>query len=171
MDMIQTSCVTLWCACWMGRQADFDARVEKLRKENERVLQELTNAKVAEHERAQRRRQVQAAKRHIVERILTLHCPKCDQAFVDFNGCWALTCARQGCGCAFCALCLKDCDNDAHAHVAGCAGDVFAGSIQEFHQRQKQRQRRMVEEYLSTPALLPLKESIKKACARELADL
>lgn len=159
----------------MGRQADFDARVEKLRKENERALQDLTNAKVAEevrakHEKAQRRRQVLEAKRHIVERILTLCCPRCGQAFVDFDGCWALTCARQGCGCAFCALCLEDCGGDAHAHVEHCAGTLF-GRMEEFHQRQKQRQRRLVEEYLSLPALLPLKQSIKQACARELADL
>ena len=36
---------------------------------------------------------------------------------LPFNGCFALTCSRQGCGCGFCAYCLQDCGGDAHAHV------------------------------------------------------
>jgi hypothetical protein len=171
--MIKTSCVT--CGAPVdGRQAEFDARLEKLRKENERVLQDLSNAKAeqlqANLEQNRRRRQVQEAKRHIIDRILTMRCPRCEQAFLDFDGCWALTCARQGCGCAFCANCLKDCGNDAHAHVARCNGDVF-GSIHNFSQRQKQRQRKLVEEYLANPALIDVRVSIKQACERELADL
>merc|ERR1711939_937344 len=62
-----------------------------------------------------------AIKNHIVEKILTLACPRCKQAFVDFSGCMALTCSRAGCGCGFCALCQEDCGNDAHAHLGrGC---------------------------------------------------
>jgi hypothetical protein len=56
-----------------------------------------------------------------VEEDLTLHCPRCRGAFLDFSGCAALYCrddgARRGCGTAFCALCLADCAGDAHAHV------------------------------------------------------
>jgi hypothetical protein len=56
-----------------------------------------------------------------VEEDLTLHCPRCRGAFLDFNGCAALYCRddgpRKGCGISFCALCLKDCNGDAHAHV------------------------------------------------------
>ena len=62
-----------------------------------------------------------AIKEHIVDKILNLACPRCGQAFVDFNGCMALTCSRAGCGCGFCALCQEDCGNDAHAHLGrGC---------------------------------------------------
>jgi len=46
-------------------------------------------------------------KAHVVDKILTLACPRCEQAFVDFEGCLALRCARGGCGCAFCGLCQK----------------------------------------------------------------
>ena len=65
-------------------------------------------------------RRVEAARRHIVDEILTLKCPRagCRAAFLDFNGCFALTCGR--CGCGFCAWCLADCGDDAHTHVAGC---------------------------------------------------
>jgi hypothetical protein len=148
--------------------------VEEMRKENERKLQQLAaDAKAAEE--AVRERAVQKAKQHIIERILTLSCPRCDQAFANFDGCWALACSRQGCGCRFCALCLKDCGSDAHAHVAECAGTLY-GSMEEFQRRQKERQRKLVKEYLASlkkeyPELLPLSGDIRKACAAELADL
>jgi len=44
--------------------------------------------------------QVDQARRHIQDRILTLACPRCSQAFDSFDGCFALTCSKQGCGCA-----------------------------------------------------------------------
>ena len=60
----------------------------------------------------------------VEEEDFTLRCPRCRGAFVDFNGCAALYCKddagpppRKGCGISFCALCLKDCEGDAHAHV------------------------------------------------------
>ena len=43
----------------------------------------------------QKERLVAAARKHIVEKILTLACPKCGLAFFDFDGCYALTC--NGC--------------------------------------------------------------------------
>ena len=44
-------------------------------------------------------------------------CPKCKAAFVDFEGCVALTCAT--CSAAFCALCLKEGPCAIHGHVSG----------------------------------------------------
>ena len=76
-----------------------------------------------------------AIKEYICEKILTLACPRCKQAFVDFNGCMALTCSRAGCGCGFCALCQADCGNDAHKHVGdGCPLAAHIGVRKgEFH--------------------------------------
>ena len=54
----------------------------------------------------------------IVENTLTLRCPRCKTAFIDYSGCAALTCGI--CKAGFCALCLKDCGNNAHSHVANC---------------------------------------------------
>ena len=54
--------------------------------------------------------QIEQMRCHIVDRILTLQCPRCNAAFLDFNGCFALTCHR--CRCGFCAYCLADCGND-----------------------------------------------------------
>ena len=57
------------------------------------------------------------AKRKELEDVLNLRCPKCHAAFVDYDGCAALTCR---CGAHFCALCQVDCGADAHAHVPNC---------------------------------------------------
>jgi len=58
--------------------------------------------------------------RHVVERILTLGCPKCGQAFVDFQACCALECSR--CKCSFCAFCQQAAPNkrQCHKHVSRC---------------------------------------------------
>jgi hypothetical protein len=82
----------------------------------------------------------------IVEEVLTLRCPRCKTAFLDFNGCCALTCGNRTCNAGFCAWCQKDCGADAHRHVARCpdsasGGDVFAsdGQIRAGQNRRKTR--------------------------------
>ena len=68
--------------------------------------------------------QVEKARAHVVERLLTLKCPSCDAAFLDFKNCFALTCHR--CDCRFCGYCLMDNgrgeagDRASHRHVANC---------------------------------------------------
>jgi hypothetical protein len=84
--------------------AEADIRVER---EVERELAARLNDKEAANK----------YRRHIVENIITLKCPGCQQAFFDFTGCAALTCSRAGCGTGFCAVCLKHCGKDAHQHV------------------------------------------------------
>jgi hypothetical protein len=107
---------------------------------------------------------------HVVENILTLHCPACTQAFVDFNGCFALTCSR--CNAGFCAWCLAHCGNDAHAHVAQCAHntsrgkDVFCTEA-AFLAAQRQRSVRLLKAFLAAQA-----PAIRAPLLRELtADL
>ena len=78
----------------------------------------------------------------VVDTIFTLRCPgeNCGMAFLDFEGCFALTC--NNCRCGFCAWCLKDCGRDAHAHVPHCPegknGDVY-GSKKEFDDHHRGR--------------------------------
>ena len=57
--------------------------------------------------------------------LLTDACPRCKQAFLDFDGCCALRCSR--CPCGFCAWCLEDCGADAHGHVANCRQNLAPG--------------------------------------------
>lgn len=76
--------------------------------------------------------QITPVQRLIIDTVLTLSCPLCRAAFLDYNGCMALTCSRPGCNCKFCAICLKDCGADAHGHVAACkynsARNLFASA-------------------------------------------
>jgi len=85
---------------------DFDAFLHA----KEMVLEAKVLAQIkAENERRQAAEAMQGLrlrhKAHVVDKILTLACPRCGQAFVDFDGCLALTCRRVSCGCAFCGLC------------------------------------------------------------------
>jgi len=85
----------------------------------------------------------------IVDSILNLRCPACKAAFVDFEGCFALTCGRNNCRRAFCAWCLADCGNDAHAHVAHCAeGGGMFGSLDVFNAHHRKRRSVKVAERL-----------------------
>ncbi|CAK0898177.1 unnamed protein product, partial [Prorocentrum cordatum] len=59
--------------------------------------------------------------------ILTLKCPTCHQAFVDFDACFALTCGR--CGSGLCAWCGRFCGLDAHEHVRRCPSSLSPGNL------------------------------------------
>eukprot|EP00961_Rhodomonas_salina_P093268 1255120-Rhodomonas_salina.1 len=78
------------------------------------------------------------ARQHILQDIMTLKCPRqgCGQAFVDFEGCFALRCSRPSCKCGFCAWCLEDCGQDAHAHIRTCShklnDDPYFGTRADF---------------------------------------
>ena len=89
----------------------FDAPRLKAELEAARAAAEAAahEAGLALAERVRRLRDV------IVDRDLTLHCPRCSTAFVDFVDCLALHC-KDACGAAFCGLCLADCGDNAHSH-------------------------------------------------------
>ena len=77
-------------------------------------------------ERAQLERELRAleregkSRRHIgvKKQIMPLRCPRCHAAFVDYEGCAALSC--RSCPCTFCTLCLEDCSDNADEHAARC---------------------------------------------------
>jgi len=60
-------------------------------------------------------------------------CPRCNIAFVDFCGSFAVTCANPACNCGFCADCLADCGADAHPHVL-THGYGYYNTAAYFHQ-------------------------------------
>ena len=117
--------------------------------------------------------QERAALRHVHDRILNLACPRCGQVFVDFTDCFALSCSR--CNAAFCAYCLEDCGDDAHAHVMRCEHnptnpkDLFA-SGEVFEQAQRRRRARMLEQYLRTLAA-DMRARLMVSLQPELRDL
>ena len=101
-------------------------------------------------------KRIRSHRKHIIERILTLACPRCSRAFLGFDGCFALKCSAfvkddpNSC-CQFCAYCLKDCGQDAHPHVLDntCPGNrgLFPEPRQEvFDEAQRSRRERMLRE-------------------------
>jgi hypothetical protein len=104
--------------------------------------------------------------------------PRCGQAFVDFSGCFALSCSRVGCSLpdnGFCGYCLHDANGDAHAHVANCphniapGRDVFA-SFEVFQEAQRRRCRRMLRAYLDTLDA-PMRARALRDCSLDLREL
>jgi hypothetical protein len=92
---------------------------------------------------------------HIIDEFLTTRCPRCKNAFFDFDGCFSVTCGSPGCNCCFCAWCLEDCGTDAHAHVRACCHkapgatpDSYFGTFQQFKESERRRQQRLLTEYL-----------------------
>jgi len=125
------------------------------------------------HDRALR------VRNHILEHILTLACPACGQAFIDFDACFALYCGR--CSTGFCAYCLEDCgviqyrssSDAAHRHVAYCqyntTGELFSSQA-DFETTQAQRRRRELDLYLATLSADDAARALRD-CDRELRDL
>ena len=93
-------------------QALFEAPKQKMELEAARAAAEAA----AKAEGIRISEKVRRLRNVIVERDLTLHCPRCGQAFFDFQGCCALHC-MDSCGAAFCGLCLADCGENAHPHL------------------------------------------------------
>jgi len=131
------------------QQVQWETQQVEKRKYESALLQQLA---MSPDDRA-----IHVAYTYVVENILTLKCPRttCRQAFVDFEGCFALRCSR--CSVAFCAACLCDCDRDAHEHVRKCAlmaeaghpGSYF-GPKEKFLDIQRARKTRLLCEYMSS---------------------
>eukprot|EP01147_Barroeca_monosierra_P005799 gene5799-9025_t len=115
-------------------------------------------------------REVERHRNHIVDNILTLHCPRqsCRQAYLDFSGCFALTCSR--CKAGFCAKCQKDCGSDAHSHVQQCVGTNF-GSIDELNQYLKRRRQEEAFKYLKTIHDAAIRQNVLDNCRKDFEDL
>jgi len=121
-----------------------DARREAA---EERVRAEMETEFEERLRRALREDGAQRKVREIAEDILTLKCPRCRTAFIDFNGCAALTCAR--CNCGFCGYCQMDCGHDAHDHVPRCPlGVGMFVPIEQWEGIQREQKGRKVRELL-----------------------
>jgi phage FluMu protein Com len=79
--------------------------------------------------------------------LLNMKCPRCKQVFDDYSGCNALTCSNPSCRAQFCAVCLEDCQTDAHPHVRQAHGDLFDKSA--FQNAKKAREKATLESFMS----------------------
>jgi hypothetical protein len=82
----------------------------------------------------------------IAEAVL-MKCPRCATPFCDYDGCNALTCSKPDCGAAFCAVCLKDCGTDAHAHARQAHGNLF--DKEAFEESRVRRERAIIDRAFS----------------------
>mmetsp|Transcript_35142 Transcript_35142/g.78086 ORF Transcript_35142/g.78086 Transcript_35142/m.78086 type:complete len:770 (+) Transcript_35142:389-2698(+) len=125
-------------------------------------------------------RRAEDVRNHIIEEILTLKCPRCGLAFLDFDACFALSCASDkdpsyGCKSHYCAFCLTLCGEDAHRHVAQCphninpGRDVF-GNVENFDKAQRTRRLRLLREYLG-PMGVQQRDRALQDCQQDLHDL
>lgn len=166
----------------------------KYSKAKEKVAEQRINAELEKgfEERLKKEREKggaaqarQIVKDHINEKILTLACPRCGQAFLDFQGCMALTCSRAGCGCGFCAMCGEDCGNDAHGHIReGCPyakpvnqggvgikkGEYFCNAAGQWEKVSSKSKAIKLKEYLNTLTEAQRQHALED-CANELRDL
>ena len=156
----------------------FDETGKKLREQ--KTIEEEKQRQQEELQRQQRimseeERKISDARNKITEDILTLRCPRCETAFVDFDGCFALRC--HSCPCNFCAGCLEDCGRDAHGHVTGCevcrqAGlDGYFGTRLHFEKIHKTRRSRRIKEFLEQPDKRDIAGKVVEAMRKELEDL
>ena len=142
--------------------------VEQMNEEHrEKMEQELKRLR----EKGAEERAIDMHREHVVEKILTLACPRCSQAFVDFSNCFALTCSR--CTCHFCAYCLKDSGYDPeeiknHEHVRTCKyskspGNYF-GTEENFNLAQRERRQRMLSDYMNSIQSASIRTRVAQAC-------
>lgn len=129
------------------------------REEDARRLEEIENLTTQHRNR-------------ITDAILTLRCPRCKQAFIDFENCFAITCSK--CKCEFCGYCLQDCGDDAHAHVVKCPlnekGGLF-NTEEAFIATQSKRNTACVIEYLKAIEDGNLRAQVYNAVERDLRDV
>lgn len=126
------------------------------------------------------RNDVAAHLAYITEQILTIHCPRCRQAFHIFDGCFAIACAgeqggvRTGCGASFCGFCLKDCGDNAHPHVKQCplnpSPGSYGGTFELFTNTHRDRRAAEVRDYLARIEE-PLWGLVQRQCRRHFEDL
>lgn len=156
----------------------FDETGKKLREQ--KAIEEEKKRLEEELQRRQRmgeeERKINDARKTITEDILNLKCPSCKAAFVDFTGCFALSC--ESCPCRFCAGCLAPArDGDGHRHVSACevcrkAGvKGYFGTFAQFEQIHKTRRSKLLKEFLERPDMCELAGKLVEAMRKELEDL
>ena len=119
----------------------------------------------------------------LVDEILTNKCPRCGQVFLDFSGCFALSCAS--CPCKFCAWCFEDCGDalgasgnrptGCHLHVSQCphkpadTGAYFAPAAL-FDAQNQARRKRTLRVFIRDAVEPPLRDAVLMSVVSDLND-
>ena len=116
-------------------------------------------------------REAHILKKRIVDDILSLRCPKCRSVFLDFTGCFALTC-HIDCRAGFCGWCLKHFGDDAHAHVPHCPeGQGMHAPFAAFEKHHRLRKEKAIQKLINDLHIPRVREFLMKILQKELNDL
>ena len=152
-----------------------------------RYMDELQKLREAHIEDKATRMKV-STERHrlrIIESFITLRCPHCDLAILDFDGCFAVEHRadhdhlKSGCGLYFCGWCLAkfETNADCHNHVRKCPHNLHPGNLNgsfpaDFNKVHGERRANLVRQYLKLNIFdAQEREETKTALQRELNDL
>jgi serine/threonine protein kinase len=193
--------VTAFDASAIGRhssdcalEAFIKANTNAGRCEGERALEDQRQQYMGEIQRLKEAAMADAARLaasserhrlHIMDTIVTLHCPHCSVAILDFNGCFAVhheadhADLKQGCGMYFCGWCLAKFSNneDCHVHVKICHHNIHPGTYfgefpADFNRVHGARRRNLVLQYLRSNIFDEKeREETVKAVRGDLLDL
>ena len=158
---------------------------EQIEAESAEEMETRLAAELARFEAlSERDRKVYVARKRIIDEIITLRCPRCKKAFVDFANCFAIECSSKP-KHFFCGWCLKDCGDDfkaAHTHVASCpekpanAGTYYASpdasvDKQMFAAQNRTRQKKMLLKFFAEEVDPEILESVLTSVCADLYDL
>jgi hypothetical protein len=109
---------------------------------------------------------------HIIENILTLKCPNCKVAIIDFDACFALSC--YSCGSNFCGWCFiinatKDIN---HEHIYQCAKKTkIYGNLIDFNKVHLERKENEVIDYINSISNFVVRKNVKRCIEPHLKHL
>ena len=156
-------------------QARAKVIMEEQQLQNSDEMQRLREEHIKDN-RVRMKETIERHRKKIIEDILTLRCPHCKLAIIDFNGCFAVQ-HSGGCGIYFCGWCLEEhrTNDDCHNHVKACPHNLHPGSYygtnDEFSRVHNQRRRALVLTYLQNVVDVQEREEIVEALRMELNDL
>jgi hypothetical protein len=170
---------------WEGvLQLEKDRHTVNVQQDMERDFQRRLEVELA---RSVQDQTVRLHRNHILDKLLSLSCPRCERVFDDFEGCFALKCSgKGGCGCGFCGWCLEDCGADSHAHVAVCpsrvarpatangVADAYFAPMRDFHTAMAALRTKCVRGYWSSEVAKlagPLRVQIRDLIASSLEGM
>ena len=148
----------------------------KIKKAVDMALQEQKDRLDKEHKRIlaikdKDEREAEQLRLDIIDNYLTLRCPRCKVAFIDYIGCAALTCGC--CRAGFCAFCLTDCGGDAHAHVTSCnentSRNIYIPLEQLNIHHSQRRQKQIIDKIKNVDSTV--KNLLCKKMAKDFSDL
>eukprot|EP01113_Clastostelium_recurvatum_P015261 TRINITY_DN1845_c0_g1_i1.p1 TRINITY_DN1845_c0_g1~~TRINITY_DN1845_c0_g1_i1.p1 ORF type:complete len:1083 (+),score=180.97 TRINITY_DN1845_c0_g1_i1:61-3309(+) len=115
--------------------------------------------------------------RNVIYDICTVKCPRCKQAFFDFDGCFALQCSSSNCQARFCGFCLRvgPDSSENHRHVRECPLNPSKGNYHStlavFEAIRRTEREKAIKDHLASIQDRELRERLLVGVETHLVDL